>query len=87
MATNEESDLGAPSTSKSKPKCKGCQQLVQGHFLPTGREKYIFSVVESLKARTTEGSARPEWSEWPEKPEWSTLLFSALCQFLKKLGD
>ena len=53
MATNEDSDLGAPSTSKSKPKCKGCQQLVQGHFGPTGSEKCIFSVVESLKARMT----------------------------------
>ena len=53
MATNEDSDLGAPSTSKSKPKCKGCQQLVQGHFGPTGSEKCIFSVVESLTARMT----------------------------------
>ena len=61
MATNEDSDLGAPSTSKSNPKCKGCKQLVQGHFLPTGSEKCIFSVVESLKARTTEWSARPEY--------------------------
>ena len=53
MVTNEDSGLGAPSTSKSKLKCKGCQQLVLGHFGPTGSEKCIFSVVESLKARMT----------------------------------